>query len=157
MAPTGNFYLDLRKENRKHYIAFAAGSGITPVISILKTVMNEEPESRFTLIYGNRNRNSVIFREELLAIKNNHPDHFQLINIFSREKADAPVFEGRIDAAKCELIFKQIIPLNSDQEYLLCGPAAMIFSVRDWLMGQIVADKKYTTNCSRIPVNPVLL
>jgi ring-1,2-phenylacetyl-CoA epoxidase subunit PaaE len=142
MAPTGNFYLDLKKEYKKHYIAFAAGSGITPVISILKAVMKQEPQSRFTLIYGNKNRSSVIFREELLAIKNNHPEQFQLINIFSREKTDAPVFEGRIDAAKCELIFKQIVPLDSDQEYLLCGPAEMIFSVRDWLISQKVAENK---------------
>jgi ring-1,2-phenylacetyl-CoA epoxidase subunit PaaE len=142
LAPTGNFSLPLNVKNKKHYIAFAAGSGITPVISILKTILKEEPFSSFTLIYGNRNRSSVIFREELLALKNEHPEQFQLINIFSREKMDAPVFEGRIDAAKCEMIFKQIIPLASDQEYLLCGPAPMIFAVREWLMHEKINEKK---------------
>jgi ring-1,2-phenylacetyl-CoA epoxidase subunit PaaE len=142
LAPTGNFTLSLNAKNKKHYIAFAAGSGITPVISILKTILKEEPFSSFTLIYGNRNRSTVIFREALLALKNNHPEQFQLINIFSREKMDAAVFEGRIDAAKCEMIFKQIIPLASDQEYLLCGPAPMIFAVREWLQHKKVSEKK---------------
>ena len=142
LAPTGNFILPLRAGNNKHYVAFVAGSGITPVISILKTILKVEPLSRFTLIYGNRNRSSVIFREELLALKNDHPEQFHLMMIFSREKMDAPVFEGRIDAAKCEIIFKQILPLAADQEYLLCGPAVMIFSVRSWLLEQKIDEKK---------------
>ncbi len=142
LAPTGNFYLSLQASNKKHYVAFAAGSGITPVISLLKTILKEEPLSRFTLVYGNRNRSSVIFREELLALKNDHPEQFQLIPVFSREKMDAPIFEGRIDAAKCEIIFKQIVPLAADQEFLLCGPAPMIFAVRSWLLEQKVNEKK---------------
>jgi ring-1,2-phenylacetyl-CoA epoxidase subunit PaaE len=142
LAPTGNFYLPLRSENKKHYVAFAAGSGITPVISILKSVLAEEPASRFTLVYGNQTRSSIIFREELMALKNDYPEQFQLINIFSREKMDAPIFEGRIDASKCEVIFKQIIPLAGGQEYLLCGPSGMIFSVREWLHRQNVPERK---------------
>lgn len=142
LAPTGNFVLPVDASNKKHYVAFAAGSGITPVISLLKTILKEEPLSRFTLIYGNRNRNSVIFREELLALKNEFPERYQLMMIFSREKMDAPVFEGRIDAAKCEMIFKQILPLSEDQEFLLCGPAPMIFTVRSWLLEQHVTEKK---------------
>lgn len=142
LAPTGNFILNLQPEHNKHYIAFAAGSGITPVISLLKVILQEETLSRFTLVYGNRNRNSVIFREELLALKNEYPDRFQLILIFSQEKMDAPVFEGRIDDAKCEMIFTHIIPLAADQEYLLCGPAPMIFTIRDWLHAKNIADNK---------------
>lgn len=142
LPPTGNFVLPLNKTNSKQYVAFVAGSGITPVISLLKTILREEPNSSFTLIYGNRNRASAIFREELLALKNDFPQRFQLINIFSREKMDAPLFEGRIDAVKCELIFKQIVPLSADQEYLLCGPAQMIFSVRDWLLQKNVNERR---------------
>jgi len=142
MSPTGNFVLPIHPTNKKHYVALAAGSGITPVISLLKTILREEPLSRFTLVYGNRNRSSVIFREELLASKNEFPERFQLIMIFSREKMDAPVFEGRIDAARCEMIFNQILPLSGDEEFLLCGPAPMIFSVRSWLLEQGVADKR---------------
>jgi ring-1,2-phenylacetyl-CoA epoxidase subunit PaaE len=142
LGPTGNFHLSYQPDNKKHYVAFAAGSGITPIISILKTTLKEEPHSHFTLIYGNRNRASVIFREELLALKNDHPERFQLIFVFSGEKMDARVFEGRIDAAKSELIFKLIVPLATDQEYLLCGPASMIFGIRDWLLEQKTDEQK---------------
>lgn len=142
LGPTGNFVLPLDKSNKKHYVAFAAGSGITPVISLLKTVLKEEPQSRFTLIYGNRHRGSVIFREELMNLKNEYQERFQLMMVFSREKMDAPVFEGRIDASKCEIIFKQILPLAPDQEYLLCGPAPLIFSVRSWLLEQKTEEKR---------------
>lgn len=142
MAPTGNFSLPFLSTNKKHYIAFAAGSGITPIISLLKTILKEEPGSSFTLVYGNRKRASVIFREELMALKNEHPEKFQLIPVFSQEKMDAPVFEGRIDSGKCEMIFKQIVQWGADQEFLLCGPAPMIFSVRDWLLLQKVSGKK---------------
>ena len=142
LAPTGNFVLPIHGSNKKHYVAFAAGSGITPVISLLKTILKEEPLSRFTLIYANRNRSSVIFREELLALKNEYPEHFHLMMIFSREKMDAAISEGRIDSAKCEMIFKQILPLAPDQEYLLCGPAPMIFSVRSWLLEQKTEERK---------------
>jgi len=142
LPPTGNFVLPIHSSNKKHYVAFAAGSGITPVISLLKTILREEPLSRFTLVYGNRNRSSVIFREELLDLKNEFPERFQLIMIFSREKMDAPVFEGRIDASTCEMLFRQILPLSEDQEYLLCGPAPMIFLIRSWLLEHTVPEKK---------------
>ena len=142
LAPTGNFTLPLNYSREKHYIAFAAGSGITPVFSLLKTILREEPLSRFTLIYGNKNRSSVIFREELMALKNNYPERFQLIPVFSREKTDASIFEGHIDAAKCDIIFNQLLAISPDQEYLLCGPAPMIFAVRDWLLAHQVEVKK---------------
>jgi ring-1,2-phenylacetyl-CoA epoxidase subunit PaaE len=142
LAPTGNFTLNLQATNKKHYVAFAAGSGITPVISLLKTILKEEPLSRFTLVYGNRNRSAMIFREELMALKNDYPERFQLIPVFSREKMDAPIFEGHIDAAKCELIFSEIIPIARDQEYLLCGPAQMIFAIRDWLLAKKIKEIK---------------
>ncbi len=133
LPPTGNFQLSLDKKNKRQITAFAAGSGITPVISLIKTILKEEPLSQVALIYGNRTRSSIIFREELEALKNNYPDRLQVIHIFSREKADAPINEGRIDIAKCGQIFKYLVPLTAGEEFLLCGPAPMIFSVRDWL------------------------
>jgi ring-1,2-phenylacetyl-CoA epoxidase subunit PaaE len=133
LPPTGNFQLSLDKKNKRQIIAFAAGSGITPVISLIKTILREEPLCQVALIYGNRTRSSIIFREELEALKNYYPDRLQLIHIFSREKGDAPINEGRIDVAKCEQIFKQLVPLIAGTEFLLCGPAPMIFAVRDWL------------------------
>jgi ring-1,2-phenylacetyl-CoA epoxidase subunit PaaE len=134
LPPTGNFQLTLNDRNKKHYIAFAAGSGITPVISLIKSALRSEPFSQVTLIYGNRNRQSVIFGEALENLKNIYPGRFQLIHTFSREKSDAAVNEGRIDAAKCEVIFKQLVPLTPDCVFLLCGPSQMIFGVRDWLL-----------------------
>jgi ring-1,2-phenylacetyl-CoA epoxidase subunit PaaE len=142
MAPTGHFSLPLEKKNQKHYVAFASGSGITPVISILKTALALEPASRFSLIYGNRTRNSVIFREELLALKNYFPERFQLILVFSREKMDSSLLEGRINGQKCEVIFESILALSPDQEFLVCGPSEMISSVRSWLLKHEIAEKK---------------
>jgi ring-1,2-phenylacetyl-CoA epoxidase subunit PaaE len=134
LPPTGRFVLDLEEKNKKHYIAFAAGSGITPVISLIKTIFRQEPLSQVSLVYGNRTRSSVIFLEELEQLKNRYPQRFQLIHIFSRERTEAPVNEGRIDAAKCEQLFSHLIPLTPDAIFLLCGPAPMIFTVRDWLL-----------------------
>ncbi|MDP4211819.1 MAG: 1,2-phenylacetyl-CoA epoxidase subunit PaaE [Bacteroidota bacterium] len=142
MAPTGNFQLNLNETNKKQYIAFAAGSGITPVISLIKTILREETLSRVTLVYGNRTRNDVIFQDVLEDLKNDFPERLQLIHIFSREKADAPIHEGRIDAAKCELLFKYLVPLNADAEFLLCGPSPMIFGVRDWLLQKKVNSSR---------------
>lgn len=139
LAPTGNFILSLDPTHKKHYVAFAAGSGITPVMSLLKTILKNEPFSSFTLVYGNQNRNSMIFREELMALKNDHPEKFQLIPVFSREKMEAPLFEGRIGSTKCEILFNSIIPFSTGHEFLLCGPAAMIFEIRNWLLGKGVA------------------
>jgi ring-1,2-phenylacetyl-CoA epoxidase subunit PaaE len=141
MPPTGNFFLKHHPGNKKHYIAFAAGSGITPVISILKNILTAEPQSRISLFYGNRRRNDIIFLEELEAIKNLYPEKFQLMHIFSREKMDAAIFEGRIDTEKCATIFKNIIPLNQEQIFLLCGPSPMIFNIRHWLLEHHIEEK----------------
>src|SRR4029079_605176 len=100
MAPVGKFYTALNPSHKKNYIAFAAGSGITPVISIIKTTLKTEPNSRFTLIYGNRNKNSIIFKEELEGLKDKFIDRFRIIYILSRERTDAPIQSGRIDADK---------------------------------------------------------
>ena len=142
LAPTGNFVMLPNPIQKKHYLAFAAGSGITPVFSMLKSILKEEPLSYFSLVYGNRNRSSVIFREELMDLKNKYPEQFQWIPVFSREKMDAPIFEGHIDGTKCEMILNQVLQPGTNQEYLLCGPAAMIFTVRDWLLAHQVDGKK---------------
>src|SRR5258708_6260480 len=81
MQPVGKFYTDLDATIKKNYIAFAAGSGITPVISIIKTTLKTEPKSQFTLVYGNRNKNSIIFKEELEGLKDKFMDRFRIIHI----------------------------------------------------------------------------
>ena len=132
MPPVGNFYTDLSEMHQKNYVAFAAGSGITPVISIINTTLRTEPKSRFTLVYGNRNKNSIIFKEELEALKDKFIDRFRIIHILSRERTDAPINEGRIDAKKLNDLSK-LISYDRADEFFICGPEEMIFSVKDFL------------------------
>lgn len=142
LPPTGKFYTELRAENRKHYLAFAAGSGITPVLSLIKTTLAVEPNSHFTLVYGNRNRLTILFREELEALKNRYMNRLSLHHILSREQMDVPLNQGRIDAAKCNELCGRLIDLTSMDEVFLCGPGEMTFAVRDWLEQQGVDRKK---------------
>jgi ring-1,2-phenylacetyl-CoA epoxidase subunit PaaE len=141
MPPVGKFYTELNPANKKIYIAFAAGSGITPVISIIKTVLTMEPNSQFILVYGNRNKNSIIFKEELEGLKDKFIDRFSLIHILSRERTDAPVNSGRIDADKLQALGKLINYKNAD-EFFICGPEEMIFSVKNYLENSGIDKKK---------------
>lgn len=133
MPPVGRFYTELSPTHKKNYVAFAAGSGITPVLSIIKTTLLTEPFSTFTLVYGNRTKNSIIFKEELEALKDKYIDRFRIYHVLSRERTDAEVNRGRIDKAKCELLFPKLINLQTADEFFLCGPEEMIFCVRDFL------------------------
>jgi len=133
LPPTGRFYTELDPSRRKNYLAFAAGSGITPVISIIKATLATEPGSHFTLVYGNRHRTSIIFREELEALKDRYMERFALHHILSREKTDATLNYGRIDAEKCGELTRKLIRLEHADEVFICGPGEMIFGVKDWL------------------------
>lgn len=140
LPPLGNFTLQHSNVSAR-YTCFAAGSGITPVLSIIKTGLATQPQSSFTLIYGNRTIQSILFKEEVEALKNKYIDRFETIYILSREQTEAPVNEGRIDAAKCEQIFKYILPLNADA-FFICGPEEMIFSLKNWLEKKGIESKK---------------
>jgi ring-1,2-phenylacetyl-CoA epoxidase subunit PaaE len=150
LPPTGKFYTELNPSNKKNYIAFAAGSGITPVISIIKTTLATEPQSSFTLIYGNQNRSSIIFKEELEAIKNRYIDRFVLHNILSREKTDAEINHGRITPAKCDELAK-LINIKAADDFFICGPEQMIFSVKDWLEKKGIEKKKIHFELFTVP------
>lgn len=141
MQPVGRFYSALDPANRKNYIAFAAGSGITPVLSIIKTTLTKEPQSQFTLVYGNRNRASIIFFEELEALKNQFMQRFNLVHVLSREKTDSAIHSGRIDTTKLDEL-KSLIPLKEMDEFFLCGPEEMIFNVKDYLESTGIDKKK---------------
>jgi ring-1,2-phenylacetyl-CoA epoxidase subunit PaaE len=132
MPPVGNFYTELNPANKKKYLAFAAGSGITPVLSLIKTTFETEPQSTFTLVYGNQSRNSIIFFEELEGLKNRYIERFNLIHILSREKTDAPVNFGRINADKLKELNK-LINYGTIDEFFICGPEEMIFTVKAFL------------------------
>lgn len=141
LPPTGKFNTTLSKTNKKNYLAFAAGSGITPVISLIKAALHTEPESNFTLVFGNRSRASIIFFEELEAIKNKYLQRFSLINILSRERTEAELNFGKIDDAKLHELSRLVDYKNAD-ECFICGPEAMIFCVKDFLEQKGVDKKK---------------
>ncbi|MFI5133367.1 MAG: 1,2-phenylacetyl-CoA epoxidase subunit PaaE [Chitinophagales bacterium] len=141
MEPVGKFYTDLDPANKKNYLAFAAGSGITPVISIVKTTLRTEPHSNFTLVYNNRSRSSVIFFEELEGLKNKFLERFNLINILSRERTEAPINFGRINIEKLNELAKLVDYLSID-EFFICGPKQMIFCVKDYLEEKGIDKKK---------------
>jgi ring-1,2-phenylacetyl-CoA epoxidase subunit PaaE len=126
MVPNGKFNAHLDESNTK-YLAIAAGSGITPIISIIKHTLHQKPESQFTLVYGSKNRASIIFFEELESLKNKYMERFTFINVLSREKTDVDLNYGRIDQPKLEQLKKCIDFKNFASAYL-CGPESMIFA-----------------------------
>jgi len=142
LPPTGAFYTHLNPAKPKNYLAFAAGSGITPILSLIKTVLAVEPDSQFTLVYGNRHRPSIIFREELESLKNRYMHRLALHHILSREKTDISLHQGRIDALKCGELCDKLIDLAGTDEIFLCGPAQMIFTVKSWLGEKGVDHRK---------------
>lgn len=139
MPPMGKFFSPLNPQQKKHYIAFAAGSGITPILAIITETLYIEPASTFTLVYGNKTKADMMFKEELEALKNCYMQRFMLIPLFSREKVEMPLNEGRINAAKCAAFSKQVVPLNAD-EYFICGPSDMITEVKDFLLEQQIPE-----------------
>ncbi|OQY93339.1 MAG: phenylacetic acid degradation protein [Sphingobacteriales bacterium UTBCD1] len=141
MEPVGKFYSELNPSYKKNYLAFAAGSGITPVISIIKTTLRTEPESRFTLVYGNRNRVSIIFLDELEGLKNMFMDRFSLMHILSQEQSEIPVNYGRIGIEKLDELSK-IIDYGLMNDIFICGPEEMIFTVKNHLLNKNINEKK---------------
>jgi ring-1,2-phenylacetyl-CoA epoxidase subunit PaaE len=142
MPPVGKFYTTLQPTNKKNYIAFAAGSGITPVLSIIKTTLATEPNSCFTLVYGNKTRSSIIFFEELEGLKNKYINRFNLIHILSREKIDAAINFGRITTGKCNDLSNKLINIGATDDFFICGPEEMIFAVKNFLESKGVAGNK---------------
>ena len=151
LPASGKFFTTLNASNKKNYVGFAAGSGITPLLSIIKTTLHTEPRSSFTLIYGNKNRASIIFKEELEALKNKFLDRFSIHHILSQEKTETPLNEGRIDAVKCATVFKHLLDLKTCDEFFICGPQTMIFSIKDWLEQHAVESRKIHFELFTVP------
>lgn len=126
MTPMGHFFTPLDPNNEKTYVAFAAGSGITPMLSIIKTTLAREPKSSFHLFFGNRSVGSIMFREELEDLKNRYMTRFSVTNILSREAQDVDILSGRIDGAKARALLAALCPVESISDVFLCGPQAMI-------------------------------
>lgn len=140
MPPTGKFNARLNKTANGNYLAIAAGSGITPIISIIKHSLQEQPNSNFTLIYSNKSRSSIIFFEELEGLKNKYMKRFNYINLLSREKTDSDIFYGRINDAKLAALDK-LVAFDSFDEIYLCGPETLIFSASDFLQNRGINKK----------------
>jgi ring-1,2-phenylacetyl-CoA epoxidase subunit PaaE len=131
--PVGDFTIATDPSHAKHYLAIAAGSGITPLMSMIATVLEDEPNSKFTLVFGNRNSMSVMFLDELGALKDRYPSRFVLVHILSREANAIPLFDGRIDVSKLEELFTTVIDTGSVDGWYLCGPSGMVEAARKTL------------------------
>ncbi len=142
MTPMGRFNTPLDKTNAKHYCAIAAGSGITPVLSIVATTLAEEPLSRVTLLFANRTSRTVMFLEELEDLKDRYRERFHLVHVLSREAQDAELLSGRLDAARLTRITESLVPAAGVDEWFLCGPYEMVIDLRDALV-DIGVDKTH--------------
>lgn len=129
MEPAGHFHVPLEPAAARHHVAFAAGSGITPVLSIAKTTLAAEPHSQIALIYGNRASSTVLFREELADLKDRYMTRLNLVYILSREHQEIDLFNGRIDRAKCEQLFEYWIDPSTIDVAYICGPRSMMEQV----------------------------
>lgn len=130
-TPVGRFRTAVDPARTLSYVAFASGSGITPVLSLATDILAREPQSGVTLIYGNRNTARTMFLEETLALKNRYIGRFSVYFVMSREPQHAALMNGRIDAAKIEAMAREIPGIASADEYFVCGPGGMVDEVRD--------------------------
>jgi ring-1,2-phenylacetyl-CoA epoxidase subunit PaaE len=128
-----------------HRVGFAAGSGITPILSILASTLEEQTESKFTLVYGNRRMDSVMFNEALQDLKDRYPNRLTLIHVLSRQAQEVPLLEGRIDAAKVKEIVASLLPAASMDEVFICGPEAMIEATEKALLEVGVPERNIRT------------
>ncbi|WP_228852440.1 2Fe-2S iron-sulfur cluster-binding protein [Aegicerativicinus sediminis] len=134
MKPSGRFYVEVNPNKARNYIAFAAGSGITPIISMIKTHLAMEPQSTFKLFYLNSTSKSIIFKEEIEQLKNRYFQRFHVFFFLTREQRDIPFLNGRFDEDKMKLISSKFIDIEDTDHCFLCGPQQMIFLIRDSLV-----------------------
>ncbi len=142
MAPSGKFFRETNKEVAKNYIMFAAGSGITPILSIIKTHLALEPNSTFQLFYLNRSVKSIIFKEEIELLKNKYFGRFEIFHFLTKEHRSIELFNGRFSKEKMEILTEKIIDIPTVDECFICGPEEMIFLVRDELVAAGLSKDK---------------
>ena len=141
LPPQGRFVARLDPVQARRYALFAAGSGITPILSIAKTILLTEPGSRVYLVYGNRGRNSIIFKEQLEGLKNKFLERLSVLHVLSREQGESDLLFGRLDYAKATEILQKALPTPQLDECFICGPEEMIHGVRQALAEAGVADE----------------
>ncbi len=131
MPPIGEFTIAPDPQASAHRVAVVAGSGITPVLSLVSTTLESEPGSSWTVVFGNRTGSSIMFLDELEGLKDRYPDRLQLFHILSREGSDLPLLAGRIDADKLRLIYRQLMGSRPVTGWYLCGPYDLVMSARE--------------------------
>lgn len=152
MTPMGRFLLPDTSEHQDHFVAFAAGSGITPILSMMKTALERDDKSVFTLFYGNRSTDTIIFREEIEGLKNKYLTRLSVHHVLSRERLGIPLFSGRIDAEKCRSFCGTFFDPLSVDAYFLCGPEQMIQDVKEALLEQGVPAQRVNFELFGAPI-----
>ena len=133
MPPMGNFHAPLDPAARRHYLGFAGGSGITPLLSIIRTVLAREPKARFTLVYANRQVSSIMFREALEDLKNQYLGRFSVLHVLETEAQEIELFTGRVDAEKIRGLFSHWIDPRGIDLAFICGPEPMMLTIAEAL------------------------
>jgi len=133
MSPVGEFTIDIDPSRPRKSVAIAAGSGITPVLSLVASSLENEPDSTWTLLYGNRTANSVMFLDELEGLKDRYHPRFQLFHFLSREGSDVPFLSGRIDEEKIRIVHDRLLGTKEVDDWYLCGPFDMVMAAQTTL------------------------
>jgi ring-1,2-phenylacetyl-CoA epoxidase subunit PaaE len=134
MTPAGRFTTRLDPTTSKTYVAIAAGSGITPILSIVTTLLEEEPHAQVLLVYANRTHRSVMFLDDLHDLKDRFPERLQIVHVLSREQQDVELFSGRLDGDRLTRILKSVLPAEDVDEWFLCGPQEMVVDLRQVIL-----------------------
>jgi ring-1,2-phenylacetyl-CoA epoxidase subunit PaaE len=141
LPPLGHFTSAFAPDRARRYGAVVAGSGITPVLALVATALAVEPASTFTLVYGNRTANSVMFAEELADLKDRYPTRLHLVHVLSREMGESPLLSGRIDAERLTRLLDTLVPAGAIEEWFLCGPYGMVLDAKAVLADRGVPDR----------------
>ncbi|TSE35650.1 2Fe-2S iron-sulfur cluster-binding protein [Tepidimonas charontis] len=152
LPPQGRF--TVQRPRALHRVGFAAGSGITPILSIAATTLEEQPHTKFTLVYGNRRTATIMFNEALQDLKDRYPDRFTMIHVLSRQAQEVDLLQGRLDEAKVRAIMDALLPPASMDEVFICGPEAMIVATERALLAagvpaQRIHTERFTTGAAQ--------
>ena len=143
MPPHGSFTTEFDAAKSRHLVGVAGGSGITPVMSLIKTLLREEPQSRFTLLYGNRDSSSVIFLEALAALKDKHLGRFEIYHFLDQEEQDIALFNGMLNRERLEEAIEHLVPGAADVDgWFICGPGPMMDAAEGVLLDRNVAKER---------------
>lgn len=154
LTPTGRFFTELDPAHEKSYVCIAAGSGITPVLSIVATTLEVEPLSQVTLVYANRTHSSVMFLEEVEDLKDRYPDRFRLIHVLSREPQEVELFSGRLDVPRFQRFLDAVVPPDEVDEWFLCGPYDMVSELRKLLVAEGVSKRSVHAEVFHVESGP---